>query len=98
MNVLNASNTLRMQFKFEDFVDYVFFFYRDCPQYCSQNKPYQLWEVERAVKRYYKNIKEFDSIDRENLKHVMNAYRAVRSQNRTQVVQNLQGGNNGTEH
>jgi hypothetical protein len=84
MNVLNASNSVRFQFKFEDFVDYVFFFYRDCPQYCSNKTPYKLWEVERAVKRYHKHIHDFDSIDRENLKHVMNAYRVVRSQNRTQ--------------
>lgn len=75
MNVLNASNTLRFNFRFEDFVDYVFFFYRDFPNYCSGNKSYNLWEVERAVKRYYKNIKDFDSIDRENVKSVIEAYR-----------------------
>lgn len=75
MNVLNASNTLRFNFRYEDFVDYVFFFYRDFPNYCSSNKSYSLWEVERAVKRYYKNIKDFDSIDRENVKAVIEAYR-----------------------
>lgn len=75
MNVLNASNTLRFNFQYEDFVDYVFFFYRDFPNYCSQNKSYRLWEIERAVKRYYKNIKDFDSIDRENVKAVIEAYR-----------------------
>ena len=78
MNILNASNSVRFQFRFEEFVDYVFFFYRDFPKYCSNKTPYKLWEVERAVKRYYKNIKDFDSIDRENLKHVMNAYRQGR--------------------
>jgi hypothetical protein len=78
MNVLNASNTLRMQFKFEDFVDYVFFFYRDCPQYCSNKIPYKIWEVERAVKRFYRSIKEFDSIDRENVKFVIEAYRQIK--------------------
>jgi hypothetical protein len=78
MNILNASNSVRFQFRFEDFVDYVFFFYRDFPQYFSNKTPYKVWEVERAVKRYYKNIKDFDSIDRENLKHVMNAYRQGR--------------------
>ena len=75
MNILNASNIVRFNFRFEDFVDYVFFFYRDFPNYCSQNKSYSLWEVERAVKRYYKNIKDFDSIDRENVKKVIEAYR-----------------------
>ena len=75
MNVLNASNTLRFKFRYEDFVDYVFFFYRDFPQYCSQGKSYKLWEVERAVKRYYKNIHDYDSIDRENVKAVIEAYR-----------------------
>jgi hypothetical protein len=80
MNVLNASNTLRMQFKFEDFVDYVFFFYRDCPQYCSNKTPYKIWEVERAVKRFYRSIKEFDSIDRENVKYVMEAYRQLKGE------------------
>ena len=75
MNVLNASNTLRFNFQYENFVDYVFFFYRDFPYYCSSNKSYSLWEVERAVKRYYKNIKSFDSIDRENVKAVIEAYR-----------------------
>jgi hypothetical protein len=78
MNVLNASNTLRFDFQFEDFVDYVFFFYRDFPNYCSGGKSYRLWEVERAVKRYYKNIKDFDSIDRENVKYVMEAYRQAK--------------------
>ena len=78
MNVLNASNTLRMQFKFEDFVDYVFFFYRDCPQYCSNKTPYKIWEIERAVKRFYRSIKEFDSIDRENVKFVIEAYRQIK--------------------
>ena len=86
MNVLNASNTLRMQFKFEDFVDYVFFFYRDCPQYCSNKTPYKIWEIERAVKRFYRSIKEFDSIDRENVKFVIEAYRQIK------------GETNGTEH
>jgi hypothetical protein len=80
MNVLNASNTLRMQFKFEDFVDYVFFFYRDCPQYCSNKTPYKIWEVERAVKRFYRSIKEFDSIDRENVKYVIEAYRHLKGE------------------
>ena len=75
MNVLNASNTLRFNFQYENFVDYVFFFYRDFPYYCSSNKSYSLREVERAVKRYYKNIKSFDSIDRENVKAVIEAYR-----------------------
>ena len=75
MNVLNASNTLRFNFQYENFVDYVFFFYRDFPHYCSSNKSYSLWEVERAVKRYYKNIHDFDSIDRENVKAVIEAYR-----------------------
>ena len=83
MNVLNASNTLRFNFRFENFVDYVFFFYRDFPNYCSGNKSYHLWEVERAVKRYYKNIKDFDSIDRENVKFVIEAYRkAIPEQNK----------------
>ena len=80
MNILNASNTLRMQFKFEDFVDYVFFFYRDCPQYCSNKTPYAIWEVERAVKRFYRSIKEFDSIDRENVKYVIEAYRHLKGE------------------
>ena len=75
MNVLNASNTLRFNFQYENFVDYVFFFYRDFPYYCSSNKSYSLWEVERAVKRYYKNMKSFGSIDRENVKAVIEAYR-----------------------
>lgn len=85
MNVLNASNTLRFNFKYEDFVDYVFFFYRDVPNYCSQNKPYKLWEVERAVKRYYKNIKDFDSIDRENIKFVIEAYRKTKPEHSKQA-------------
>lgn len=80
MNVLNASNTLRFKFKHEDFVDYVFFFYRDFPQYCSQGKSYKLWEVERAVKRYYKNIHDYDSIDRENVKAVIEAYRQAKTE------------------
>ena len=80
MNVLNASNSVRLQFQFEDFVDYVFFFYRDCPQYCSNKTPYKLWEVERAVKRFYRSIKEFDSIDRENVKYVIEAYRQLKGE------------------
>jgi hypothetical protein len=47
------------------------------PYYCSKGKPFTFWEVERAVKRYYKNIKEFDSIDRENVKFVIEAYRQL---------------------
>ena len=82
MNILNASNGVRFGFRFEDFVDYVFFFYRDFPNYCSQNKSYALWEVERAVKRYYKNIKDFDSIDRENVKFVIEAYRKNKGENK----------------
>ena len=78
MNVLNASNGHKLGFKFDDFVDYVFFFYRDFPYYFSRNKSYYLWEVERAVKRYYKNIKDFDSIDRENVKAVIEAYRKLK--------------------
>jgi hypothetical protein len=80
MNVLTASNSVRLQFQFEDFVDYVFFFYRDCPQYCSNKTPYKLWEVERAVKRFYRSIKEFDSIDRENVKYVIEAYRQLKGE------------------
>jgi hypothetical protein len=91
MNVLNASNSVRFNFKFEGFIDYVYDFYNALPHYCSENKPYRLWEIERAVKRYYRNISEFDSIDREHLKYVMEGYRALKCQNRTQVVQNLQG-------
>lgn len=80
MNILNASNTVRLQFRFEDFVDYVFFFYKDCPQYCSNKTPYAIWEVERAVKRFYRSIKEFDSIDRENVKYVIEAYRQLKGE------------------
>ncbi len=111
MNVLNASNTVRHNFKFEDFVDYVFFFYRDCPQYCSGGKSYKLWEVERAVKRYYKNIQDFDSIDRENVKFVMEAYRQAKPEQIKQPLemfravyqsmqhqQSIRGETNGTEH
>jgi len=87
MNVLNASNTLRFDFQFEDFVDYVFFFYRDCPQYCSGGKSYRLWEVERAVKRFYKNIKDFDSIDRENVKFVIEAYRRAKPEQINQPLE-----------
>lgn len=80
MNILNASNTVRLQFRFEDFVDYVFFFYKDCPQYCSNKTPYAIWEVEKAVKRFYRSIKEFDSIDRENVKYVIEAYRQLKGE------------------
>jgi hypothetical protein len=90
MNVLNASNTLRFDFQFEDFVDYVFFFYRDFPNYCSGGKSYRLWEVERAVKRYYKNIKDFDSIDRENVKFVIEAYRQIKARTNQTAVGNVQ--------
>ena len=86
MNILNATNTVRFHYQFEDFVDYVFFFYRDVPHYCSNKTPYAIWEIERAVKRFYRSIKEFDSIDRENVKYVMEAYRQ------------LKGDKNGTKH
>jgi len=78
MNVLNASNTERFDYAYQGFVDYVFEFYRDLPMYCSQGQYYRIWEVERAVKRYYKNIKDFDSIDRENVKYVIEANRHLK--------------------
>jgi hypothetical protein len=77
MNVLNASNTERFGYEYQGFADYVYNFYKDFPYYCSKGKPFTFWEVERAVKRYYKNIKEFDSIDRENVKFVIEAYRQL---------------------
>ena len=78
MNVLNASNGHKFGYRFDDFVEYVFRFYRDFPNYCSKNESYRLWEIERAVKRYYKNINDFDSIDRENVKFVIEANRYLK--------------------
>ena len=78
MNVLNASNTDRFNYEHQGFVDYVFNFYHSNPYYCSQGKYYHMWEIERAVKRFYKNIKDFDSIDRENIKIIIEAYRQLK--------------------
>jgi hypothetical protein len=75
MSILNASNAIRFNFKYDQFIDYVYSFYKSCPFYCSDKKSYSYFEIEKALKHYYKNIKHFDSIDRENLKIVIEGYR-----------------------
>ena len=80
VNILNATNTDRFDYQYAGFVDYVFEFYRSLPHYCSRGEYYRIWEVERAVKRFYRSIKEFDSIDRENVKYVIEAYRHLKGE------------------